>query len=138
MRHGVDDGTRTHDNRDHNPGLYQLSYAHRRNGARSIRQMARPEGLEPPTIGLEIRCSIQLSYGRVLRLPVGGRCTSPIKALMASQCRSKYIRGTRLPARQGPALGLGLVLSVYLHSSPCSIRGDEDYSQSPEGGFAGR
>ena len=25
---GVDDGTRTHDDRDHNPGLYQLSYAH--------------------------------------------------------------------------------------------------------------
>ena len=28
---GVDDGTRTHDGRDHNPGLYQLSYVHRRN-----------------------------------------------------------------------------------------------------------
>ena len=27
-RNGVDDGTRTHDDRDHNPGLYQLSYAH--------------------------------------------------------------------------------------------------------------
>lgn len=26
--HGVNDGIRTHDNRDHNPGLYQLSYAH--------------------------------------------------------------------------------------------------------------
>jgi hypothetical protein len=26
--------------------------------------MARPEGLEPPTSGLEIRCSIHLSYGR--------------------------------------------------------------------------
>ena len=26
---GVDDGTRTRDNRDHNPGLYQLSYVHR-------------------------------------------------------------------------------------------------------------
>ena len=25
---GVDDGTRTHDDRNHNPGLYQLSYAH--------------------------------------------------------------------------------------------------------------
>ncbi len=25
---GVDDGVRTHDNRNHNPGLYQLSYNH--------------------------------------------------------------------------------------------------------------
>ena len=29
-RGGVADGTRTHDNRNHNPGLYQLSYGHRR------------------------------------------------------------------------------------------------------------
>ena len=27
-RYGVSDGTRTRDNRNHNPGLYQLSYAH--------------------------------------------------------------------------------------------------------------
>ena len=27
---GVADGTRTRDNRNHNPGLYQLSYSHRR------------------------------------------------------------------------------------------------------------
>ena len=26
---GVADGTRTRDHRDHNPGLYQLSYRHR-------------------------------------------------------------------------------------------------------------
>ena len=32
------------------------------------RQMVRPEGLEPPTGGLEIRCSIQLSYGRTARI----------------------------------------------------------------------
>ena len=29
-RVGVDDGTRTHDGRNHNPGLYQLSYVHHR------------------------------------------------------------------------------------------------------------
>ncbi len=29
-RHGVADGARTHDNRNHNPGLYQLSYSHHR------------------------------------------------------------------------------------------------------------
>ena len=30
---GVDDGNRTHDNRSHNPGLYQLSYAHHKKSA---------------------------------------------------------------------------------------------------------
>ena len=29
---GVADGIRTHDNRNLNPGLYQLSYGHRRPG----------------------------------------------------------------------------------------------------------
>ena len=27
---GVANGARTHDNRNHNPGLYQLSYSHRK------------------------------------------------------------------------------------------------------------
>ena len=30
FKFGVADGARTHDNRNHNPGLYQLSYSHRR------------------------------------------------------------------------------------------------------------
>ena len=28
LKVGVADGIRTHDNRNHNPGLYQLSYSH--------------------------------------------------------------------------------------------------------------
>ena len=30
MEGGVDDGARTRDSRNHNPGLYQLSYVHHR------------------------------------------------------------------------------------------------------------
>ncbi len=32
------------------------------------RKVARPEGVEPPTLGTEIRCSIQLSYGRPIKI----------------------------------------------------------------------
>jgi hypothetical protein len=48
--------------------LYQLSYIHHqtlRIAARmEDRSLARLEGIEPPTDGLEIRCSIHLSYRR--------------------------------------------------------------------------
>jgi hypothetical protein len=52
------EGVRTLDSRGHNPVLYQLSYAHR------MSTTARLAGLEPATTGLEVRCSIQLSYRR--------------------------------------------------------------------------
>jgi hypothetical protein len=74
-KYGVDDGDRTHDNRSHNPALYQLSYAHHIASCLSQdRQMAHPAGLEPATIRLEGGCSIQLSYGRL------STCLSRLKA----------------------------------------------------------
>jgi hypothetical protein len=63
---GVDDGTRTRDGRNHNPGLYQLSYVHHRRTS----AVARPAGIEPATAGLEGRCSIRLSYGRLINQQV--------------------------------------------------------------------
>ena len=44
---GVADGTRTRDNRNHNPGLYQLSYSHH------SKKLACPTGIEPVTLSLE-------------------------------------------------------------------------------------
>ena len=61
----MDDGTRTRDGRNHNPGLYQLSYTHHYL-FKCHPKMARPAGLEPATPGLEGRCSIRLSYGRII------------------------------------------------------------------------
>ena len=67
----MDDGTRTHDDRNHNPGLYQLSYTHHcpdNLHIKFVSALARLAGLEPATLGLEGRCSIRLSYRRPVLL----------------------------------------------------------------------
>ena len=98
MVSGVDDGARTHDRRDHNPELYQLSYVHHRQPktnaiptTRATLVMARPAGLEPATLGLEGRCSIRLSYGRLkseVRSPDGrGRGIRTPDPLLPKQMR---------------------------------------------------
>ena len=65
---GVGDGTRTHNAWNHNPVLCQLNYTHHIyfsvNPCYQL-EMARQEGLEPPTYCLEGSCSIQLSYWRI-------------------------------------------------------------------------
>ena len=66
----MDDGTRTHDDRHHKPGLYQLSYAHHCVKIISrlkpllqyqyylTKLLARPAGLEPATLGLAYQLPI--------------------------------------------------------------------------------
>ena len=84
---GVDDGTRTHDDRHHKPGLYQLSYAHHyflillffhpvkdeisltNSFSRNIREnVARPAGLEPATLGLAYQLPFSRPHIRVCGL----------------------------------------------------------------------
>ena len=43
------------------------------NMAPELHKQARPEGLEPPTLGLEVRRSLHLSYGRLGPSLEGGR-----------------------------------------------------------------
>jgi hypothetical protein len=62
IEYGVADGARTHDNRNHNPGLYQLSYSHHRD----FYVLVCPTGIEPVTPSLEGWCSIRLSYGQIV------------------------------------------------------------------------
>ena len=65
----VDSGARTHDTRNHNPMLCQLSYTHHLRALNDMRRsgknLARLKGLEPLTHCLEGSCSIHLSYRRI-------------------------------------------------------------------------
>src|ERR1700688_3702313 len=45
---GVDDGTRTRDGRNHNPGLYQLSYVHHRRTPDLGWRARQESNLQPP------------------------------------------------------------------------------------------
>ncbi len=65
-----------------------MTYFRRRKSLFHGRKSVRPEGLEPPTLGSEDRCSIQLSYGRLFLFnKYLSRCSQPRYA-MANDFRS--------------------------------------------------
>ena len=93
------DGTRTHDNRNHNPGLYQLSYSHRRAHGRIVHarnHLACPTGIEPITPSLEGWCSIRLSYGQVPGPACCPRGVVTCHLLLPASCRMALADQTRL------------------------------------------
>ena len=111
----MDDGTRTHDDRDHNPGLYQLSYAHHcylYSYRRGI--MARPAGLEPATLGL--------AYHHCFHSPYSGLWPGP--SLHPLRCRTYGLYGSPDRRRRRCFVALPPLTRAFEHrgSRPPNLR----------------
>ena len=111
----MDDGIRTHDNRDHNPGLYQLSYVHRTS---LVSRLACPAGLEPATLGLEGRCSIRLSYGHDPKATVAGPAARGRESYVSSSSSVNF-RLFRPTARSGRGRDRGAGEAGHGHCRIC-------------------
>lgn len=114
---GVTSGTRTHDNEDHNLGLYQLSYSHHR-------ILGCPVGLEPTLTWLTTKFSTHLRYGHIVWLRRAGLTSYtflPTHNSPSDQERGRGLRwrrrrdsNPRKPPRQGGALAAMLLRHVCI------------------------
>jgi hypothetical protein len=86
---GVADGTRTHDDRNHNPGLYQLSYSHHRKNNRpgppGETRTHNPRLRRPVLYPVELRAVCRASIG-VKSFGRGGGIRTP-DILLPKQAR---------------------------------------------------
>ena len=123
-------GARTHDTRNHNPVLCQLSYTHHiqffalrpppkparpvlvgkeRALQKRLWQMARLKGLEPLTHCLEGSCSIHLSYRRIL---CAFRDPEPPSLREKGPTERANFRRSRKRGTQSPAPTLERVMGI--------------------------
>ena len=85
--------------------------------------MARPAGLEPATLGLEGRCSIQMSYGRMLVKRGRGREIRTPDILHPKQARyqtalypvSKFFQTSKSACRSKEARIIRLMINYVKH-----------------------
>jgi hypothetical protein len=91
-------------------------------GFRSVEhQTSRPRGLEPPTYGLGVHCSIQLSYGRI-RFPSPRRGLNP---------RPRPYQGRALPLSYK---GASLPNFIIVADGEDDGKTDSDKARLPRGG----
>jgi hypothetical protein len=130
----VDDGTRTHDDRNHNPGLYQLSYVHqnvsssacRASGAPGRTRTCDPRLRRPVLYPAELRALLSsLPFTSTLSLEmVGAAGFEPATLCSQSRCATRlrhappevpYVRVRSAPARDAEYYGSPLCASNQIY-----------------------